>query len=134
MSGATRYRTGMDSRSGRTLRGWPAVAQSLERLWTTRLGARAMRLDFGSGLPGRLGQDLTPATALDIYQDLVSATHRFEPEYRILTLQVVRVTAIGALGLRHAGRYFPEGRFGNYEISETVGALVTPRLARAAAL
>lgn len=134
---AIRYRTGMDRRTGRLISGWAHAAQSLETIWTTRLRQRAMRLDFGSNLFGWLGRDLTPATALGIYRDLVEAAARYEPEYRLKELQLVRVTRIGGLGLRHKGTYFPEGRFGNFAIAQEVGATAAFRrladVARAAA-
>jgi hypothetical protein len=53
---------------------------------------------------------------LQIYASLVDAAHTHEPEYRISSLRLVRVTREGALGLKYAGTYYPEGRFGNYEI------------------
>ena len=81
-----------------------------------------MRLDFGSDLRSWLAEDLTPATALGIYGDLIEAAHKWEPEYRISTLQFVLVDRGGALGLRHGGVYYPEGRFGNYERGIQVGA------------
>lgn len=116
MAQAIRYRSGVDGRTGLMLVGWPHCAQSLATIWTTRLGALVMRLDFGAGHFGRLGEDITPTLALELYNDLVTAAHAFEPEYRIRELQLVTLTRIGGLGLRHRGRYFPEGRLGNYDL------------------
>lgn len=119
---AVRYRTGIDRTTGKPLVGWAHVQQSLEVIWTTRLKERVMRLGFGSNLRGWLAEDLTPATALGIYADLVVATHTHEPEYRISRLQFVDATRLGGLGLRHAGIYYPEGRLGNYAFAVPVGA------------
>ncbi|WP_020179784.1 GPW/gp25 family protein [Methylopila sp. M107] len=113
---AIRYRRGIDRRSGRVVAGWAHVAQSLEVIWTTRIGSRVMRLDFGSNHFGLLSEDLTPALALQLYDSLVTAAHAFEPEYRIRELQLVSLTREGALGIRHRGRYYPEGRLGNYDL------------------
>ena len=73
-----------------------------------------MELEFGSNLRGHLSEDITPALALSIYNELVASAARWEPEYVLKELQLVRLTMDGALGLRHAGDYYPEGRFGNY--------------------
>lgn len=133
MATAIRYRTGIDRSTGKPLVGWPHVAQSLAVIWTTRPGARVMRLAFGSGLMGRLGEDVTPTLALQLYDDLVSAAHRYEPEYRIRELQLVSLTKGGGLALRHRGRYYPEGRFGNYAIYADHGATTSfARLAQVA--
>lgn len=133
---AVRYRTGICGRTGQLLRGWDHCRQSLAEIWLTALGERWMLLGFGSTLRRWLAEDLTPATALGIYADLVVAAHTWEPEYRVATLQFVRADRSGALGLRHSGIYYPEGRFGNYAIATPIGAgsviVLQQRLARAA--
>lgn len=120
---AVRYRSGIDARTGRIITGRVHLAQSLATIWTTRIGERAMLLDFGTNLRSRLAEDIDGALALDIYDDLVTAVRRWEPEYRATEFQLVTLTKIGALGLRHAGLYYPEGRLGNFEIVEDFGGV-----------
>jgi phage baseplate assembly protein W len=114
---AIRYRTGIDGRTGRALTGQAHLIQSLETIWTTRRNLRVMLLDFGSDLRGLLSEDLTPALALQIYYELAVTVELWEPEYRIDSMQFVSLSQGGALGLRHGGLYFPEGRLGNYDIA-----------------
>lgn len=100
------------------MHGWPVIAQALSVIWGTRLTERCDRLGFGSDLRRHLSEDMTPELALGIYDDLVISAHTHEPEYRLTSLQFVRVERTGLLGLRHGGAYYPEGRFGNYDLVE----------------
>ncbi len=120
MTRALTIRTGTDRRTGRVLTGFDHVRQSLEVIWMTRLGERVMRLDFGSDVRALLSEDLSPALALAIYDSLIAAAHRHEPEFRISALQFVRLSATGALALKYSGIWYPEGRLGNYTDAVTV--------------
>ena len=114
MAGVLRIRAGIDERTGKVITGPAHLAQSLGKIWQTRIDTRVMRLSFGSDLRSLLAEDLTPAIALLAYNELVASAARFEPEYRITQLQLVRLTASGALGLRHGGIYYPVGRLGDF--------------------
>lgn len=127
------YRTGIDRRTGEVLTGWAHLAQCLEDLWTTPLTTLVMALDFGSNLRARLAEDIDQATALGIYDDLITSAEANEPEYRIKEMQLVRLKRDGSLGLRHAGLYYPEGRLGNYAIALPVGDTIAMMAARLAA-
>lgn len=132
---AIRYRTGIDRYTGQILTGWAHVRQSLEVIWTTRIGTLVMLLDFGSDLRSWLSEDIDTTTALGIYDELIRSAEAYEPEYRIKELQLLRITRDGGLGLRHTGLYYPEGRYGNYGLALPVGgrlALTADRLRRAA--
>ncbi len=121
MAGEIRYRTGIDARTGKILAGPDHLAQSLMKIWTTPLSSRVMRLAFGSDLRSLLAEDLTPAIAMLIYNEMVASAARFEPEYLITQLQLVTLKDSGALGIRHGGIYFPEGRFGDYSKAVDLG-------------
>jgi phage baseplate assembly protein W len=117
-----RYRTGIDRNTGKPLRGWAHVQQSIATILRTLPGERWMLLDFGSNMVGHLGRNMVPAEILAIYQDVVPAIHAWEPEFRIARLALVQVERTGTLGLGVAGTYYPEGRLGNYAIAEAVSA------------
>lgn len=122
---AVRYRSGLDARTGRIITGRVHLAQSLAKIWLTRIDERAMLLDFGANLRSHLAEDVTGALALEIYDDLTSAVYRWEPEYRVVEMQFVSLTRIGGLGLRHGGKYYPEGRLGNYSLVEEFGGIAS---------
>ena len=125
MVGAIRYRSGFNGRTGKLLVGAPHLVQSLDKIWGTRITQRVMLLNFGSDLRALLAEDVTPSLALAIYTEMVASAARHEPEYRINDMQLVTLTADGALGLRHGGLYYPEGRFGNYSLAAPLN--VAPR-------
>ncbi len=126
---AIRYRVGLDKETGKLLVGIAHLRQSLGVIWLTRKDIRYMLLDFGSDLRGHLGEDVTPSLALDLYDTMVTAAHRWEPEYRIRTMQLVHLTRLGSLGVKYGGTYYPEGRLGNYDIAieDEDGLLALPR-------
>lgn len=117
MAGEIRYRSGRDTRTGEMISGPRHLAQSLGKIWSTRLNTMPMLLEFGNDLRSYLSEDLTPALALQIYNELTASAARWEPEYALTQVQLVRLTDGGALGLRHGGIYYPEGRFGNYDLA-----------------
>lgn len=118
---AIRYREGIDAATGQLLVGRDHLAQSLAKIWTTRPGERIMLLAFGTDLRSHLAEDVDAGLVLEIYNDLTQAVYDWEPEYRVVEMQVVQLTRMGALGLKHAGLYYPEGRFGNTDIVQAYG-------------
>ncbi|MBB4066276.1 GPW/gp25 family protein [Gellertiella hungarica] len=125
MAGSVRFRTGIDERTGKVLSGPDHLAQSLLKIWTTRLDTRVMRLAFGSDLRSLLSEDLTPAIAMQVYNEMVASAARWEPEFMITQLQLVTLKETGKLGIRYGGIYFPEGRLGNYDLAVDLGLRAT---------
>ncbi len=128
MAGEIRYRSGIDQITGKPIQGLPHLVQSLGKIWATHLNTRVMRLQFGSDIRSLLSEDLTPAIALALYNELVVSAARFEPEYALTELQLVRLTDAGVLGVRHAGLYYPEGRFGNFDLATPITVPAAPLL------
>lgn len=96
---AVRYRQGISAETGRPLVGAAHLAQSIAVIWSTRLLELIGLLEFGADLRSHLAEDVTGALALEIYDDLTTAVERWEPEYRMRELQLVRMTRDGGLGL-----------------------------------
>jgi len=125
MVGKIRYRSGMSEVTGQVISGPQHLAQSLGIIWHTRLDTRVMRLTFGADLRSLLSEDLTPAIAMLVYNEMVASAARWEPEYEITQLQLVTLKESGVLGIRHGGIYYPEGRFGNYDLAVNLGLEAT---------
>jgi len=126
-----RYRSSMCRYSGRLLTGFPVIEQSITRILTTHPTELVMRLDFGSDILRHLGKNIHAGRVVSLYMDAVNAIHKWEPEYRTQRLQLVKLERIGTLGIAFAGTYYPEGRFGNYDIAEPAG-LTFPQTGSAA--
>lgn len=108
------YRNGTSSRDGRPLQGAAHLEQSLDKIITTLKTEVVMLLDFGFDPTRRLGRNISPRLVAQFYRDLVTAVHQWEPEFRIARMQLLGLDRAGGLTLYVEGRYFPEGRFGNY--------------------
>ncbi|GJD93339.1 GPW/gp25 family protein [Methylobacterium iners] len=117
-----RYRSGIDRRTGKALRGFDHVRQSVEVILRTLLTERLMLLDFGFPGVRHIGRNLTAPVVLAIYRDARKAIRRWEPEYDIRRFQLVRADRTGLLALGTTGIYYPEGRFNNFKIAEPVTA------------
>jgi phage baseplate assembly protein W len=115
---AVRYRAGIDQTNGQLLVGMAHVNQSIAKILTTRPLELVMLLAFGTNLIGEIGKNLYAGEALRIYAIVVGSIHQWEPEFRVTSMRLVSATRVGGLALALAGTYFPEGRFGNYAISE----------------
>lgn len=112
------YRKGISATTGRPLTGAAHLEQSLVKIVMTIPTERVMRLDFGLDPTRRLGRNISPVLAATLYRDLVVAVHKWEPEYRIARMQLAGLDRAGGLALFVEGRYFPEGRLGNYAFWE----------------
>ncbi len=100
---------GMSATTGRTLRGYDHLRQSVRDILTTRIGTRVMRRDYGSRLPDLVDAPLNAEGRLDLYVATAEALARWEPR-----LDLDRVTSSadvdGRVELTIVARYLPEGR------------------------
>jgi uncharacterized protein len=92
---------GIDRRTGKLLDGFAHVAQSIEVIFTTRLGERVQRRWFGSPITTMLGKSLTPATVLRFFTYLVVAIEVWEPRYKVTRI----VPGSNALGEVRKGNF-----------------------------
>lgn len=119
------YRVGIDQNTGQPLVGYPHLVQSLAKIFSTVPQELVMLLDFGADLLAEIGKNLYAGEVLRIYSIIVSQINAWEPEFRVSRMQLVQLTQAGGLGLALSGIYFPEGRLGNYAISEPVAVNVS---------
>jgi hypothetical protein len=108
---------GVDRITGRPLYGWPHVVQSLGVIWTTYLGERVMREDFGNPGLRLLGENMTEPNVLRFWNCLKIVTDFREKRFSIVQIVLRRTSPEemrqGALGFDVRGIYRPRGHLGD---------------------
>lgn len=118
--------TGFDRFTGRVIAGWPHVAQSLQVIFTTRLGERAMRRWFGSAVPKLLGENMVPSTVLKFWTAVCIAIDLWEPRYRVTKIVPFgnpEGMRTGILGFEIEGVYMPRGHLGDLTVERDIRSL-----------
>src|SRR5258708_23634359 len=109
---------GIDRRTGKVLTGFDHVLQSVETIFTTMVGERVMRRQFGSSGAALLGRLMTAANVLRFFSLIAVALDLWEPRFRIVKVTVPPGVSIddvrrGRLTLLIDGQYRPRGHLGD---------------------
>ncbi|OCC05258.1 hypothetical protein BA190_10165 [Labrys sp. WJW] len=116
--------TGIDRRTGKVLRDFDHVRQSLEVIFTTVIGARVMRRGFGYLGLGLLGRKFTPSTVLKFCAAMIMAVDLWEPRYRVSRISFPRPqnnvddARKGQVSIVIEGFYRPRGHLGDFTAEE----------------
>lgn len=86
---------GMDRRTGRPLEGWDHIRQSLEVIFTTRIGTRVERRSFGSLGPELQDRPANQEATLDHFVAIAEAIDAFEPRVTLQGFRIVEASADG---------------------------------------
>lgn len=108
-AGQNRGMVGIDAHSGKPLGGLAHLRQSIRDILTTPLGSRVMRRDYGSRLFQLIDAPLNRATLVDLYAATAEAIARWEPRFRLQTVQATSATP-GRVELDLTGLYLPDGK------------------------
>lgn len=111
---------GLDRETGLPLYDLDHVAQSVEFLFTTRLGELVMLRWFGSGVPELLGRRVTPAF-VSVYRTILAlAIATWEPRLQVVRVDTAGNTAnavsLGQLAFQVLAYYRPRGHLGDLTI------------------
>jgi phage baseplate assembly protein W len=118
---------GIDRLTGKPICGFGHVAQSLEVIFTTRIGERVMRRYFGSDVPNLLGEPLIDRTVLRFMTAVVAAIETIdphsglaaEPRFKLRKFDIARAQNAperlrgGRLAIAMRGEYRPRGHLGD---------------------
>ncbi len=88
---------GMDRHTGRSLDGWPHVAQSINDILTTRIATRVQRRPYGSNLPNQIDKPLNEDTLMNLYVEIADALDKWEPRVQLTDIQAVSANSSGQL-------------------------------------
>ncbi len=109
--------TGMCRHTGKPLSGWDHIRQSLDVLFTTRVGTRLERRPFGSSGPNLVDKPITSETVLDHFVSIAEAIDQFEPR--------VTLDGFGIIEADEGGRASIEVRVAIVETGTTQSLTVT---------
>ncbi|GJD78014.1 GPW/gp25 family protein [Methylobacterium gregans] len=119
---------GIDRNTGRVLRGFAHVKQSLGVLFSTGIGSRILLRLFGSAIPSLLGKNIVPSTFLKFATAIHVAVELWEPRFRLIQVTFPRDTSAdgstpatnsperiraGRIGVALHGQYRPRGHLGD---------------------
>lgn len=100
---------GINATTGKRLGGLDHLRQSIRDILTTPIGSRVMRREYGSRLFQLVDAPMNRATLLDLYAATAEALERWEPRFRLTSVQAVSA-APGRVELDLTGEYLPDGR------------------------
>lgn len=121
---------GVNRVTGAPLSGFAHVVQSLNVIFTTRLGSRVLRRTFGSAAPGLLGQPLTNPDLVRFYMAIVIAVEVWEPRFRVTSVTFPKAQnsaaqlGQGQLGMRLQGQYRPNALEGDFTVASNPSVLI----------
>ncbi len=113
-----RYRAGVDRITGKPLTGYAHMEQCVAFIVQSMKGDVVMLYELGADIDREIGRGMHRAMLLSLFARVIAAIHTWEPEFRVRKIALVNMTRAGSLAVAIDGLYYPEGRFGNYKLTE----------------
>lgn len=104
---------GIDRRTGKVLRGWAHVVQSIEDILSTPVLTRVMRRAYGSDVPKLIDAPMNEASLLAVYVAIAEALAAWEPRYELKRVAFTGAGADGRAEIALVGTYYPNGHKGD---------------------
>jgi phage baseplate assembly protein W len=111
--------TGINRQTGEILEDWDYVWQALNDIWGTATGTRVERRPYGAGLVGLIDSPGNPQSVLRCLDAAVEC-HKWQPWFRIQTMQLDAASPDGQFSLIFSGLYYPYADQGDYTTVETL--------------
>ncbi len=109
---------GVDATTGKTLRGWDHVLQSIGKIFSTPHFTRVMRPYVGSMVPALIGRLVNVRHIQRFRWAAAMALLLFEPRFRPSRIDLVELDRTGRTGWVIEGTYFPLGHKGDFSRGE----------------
>lgn len=100
---------GVSRTTGKALDGIAHLRQSIEDIFTTRIGTRVMRRDYGSDIPNLVDRPANENLTVDFYVAIAEALDRWEPRLQLQQVEMTR-PGDGIIELSLTGLYLPGGK------------------------
>ncbi|MFT4099036.1 MAG: integrase [Rhodoblastus sp.] len=113
-----RYRAGVDRVTGKPLTGYAHMEQCVAFIVQSMKGDVVMLYDLGADIDREIGRGMHRPMLLSLFARLIASIHAWELEFRVRKIALVNMTRVGGLAVAIDGLYYPEGRYGNYKLSE----------------
>lgn len=107
---------GVNRETGAAIDGWAHVLQSIEVIFTTRIGERVMRRHFGSAGPALIGRAMTANQVFVYFYVIMWTLERWEPRFKItqiLPSASAEEARLGHMNFEIHGEYRPRGHLGD---------------------
>lgn len=107
---------GINRETGAAIDGFAHVVQSINVIFTTRIGERVMRRHFGSAGPALIGRAMTANQVFVFFYLIMWTLERWEPRFKVV--QIVPSASAEEARLGHMnfvieGEYRPRGHLGD---------------------
>jgi phage baseplate assembly protein W len=110
---------GINKQDGTLISEWRHVEQSILDIFTTRVGTRVMRRDYGSDIPDLIDRPQNKDLVLEVALAAGVALDKWEPRFRLRGLGIESAGPDGRMSIDLVGDYFPRGHLGDFTIVET---------------
>lgn len=119
---------GVDRHTGKVIDNFQSALQGVEVVFTTRLGDRVMRREFGAGLVDLIGRLISVHLMMSFQQLIVTAIDLWEPRFRVRNILFEGSTDEIRLGIAKFGievEYRPGGHRGDDRVERLVNFTLT---------
>ena len=114
--------SGIDRHTGQLIDGYSSALQSIEVIFSTRIGERVMRRHFGAGLAELLGRAKTPALFAAWKTLVVVGIDLWEPRLRVRQILIsasVNELQLGRSGIQVLVDWRPRALLGDFTVEST---------------
>jgi phage baseplate assembly protein W len=114
--------SGIDRHTGKLVDGYTSALQSVEVIFSTRIGERVMRRHFGAGLAELLGRATTPALFAAWKTLIAVGIDLWEPRLRVRAVLVSATPGelrLGRAGIQVQVDWRPRALAGDFSVAST---------------
>ncbi len=109
---------GLNRLTGKRISDWPHCQQSMNDIFTTPIGTRVQRRNYGSLIPMLMDRPQTSDMLIEFTLAVSSALELWEPRFIAEQVTLEKASAEGNVEMIVSGIYYPYGHLGDYSVQE----------------